>query len=601
MRDRYYISFNAGVAYTEFFPTNTPKITYRRQSGEIFMRPFVDKFKIGRVRNTAVYDIIAADFFNDATFATDYWYRIDINNSIVPKFQFIGPVTDGKLEDETDVYEVTPEPRDIYREILKQYDKKWQDRGGHYIFNIRNSFYRPLLNTNLFVNTDFNIFSDIAHSVSYTNNDLGWAKAKNQLVAATGNTDKVIILISGFEVIAGDAPKMQIVNSADTPKSNQVTINANGKYTLTQNAAIGGVGIAFIELAQFDNISGSSGSFDYEIFYPSAVSSGGLVESLLAQVINNANFMNLGLTIVSSYLWNDTLPTGHAVNIPDISTYFTANPTNDYVIEGAANWNHLWLACNDVFTTANEDIYELSLKDIMDFLKIKIRAWWYIDEDGYFRIEHEYWFRDYISQADITSATYAGDKPEVDARLYRYEKGDVFSQINYKELNQYNEDWLPYPVEYSATLTSKNTKDISLAYFGSDLEYLIDSPDDASSSGWILLRCIAMGANYLVDIDASTLTPANFYMNARLGWAYLFANYWDYFAEAEDGFVNDGAHTFIHVKEFLKQDNVRFHMTGDLDWKKPFTLLNGTGWIEEAEYIMETGVYNINVGFNPYA
>jgi len=90
-------------------------------------------------------------------------------------------------------------------------------------------------------------------------------------------------------------------------------------------------------------------------------------------------------------------------------------------------------------------------------------------------------------------------------------------------------------------------------------------------------------------------------MNARLGWAYLFANYWDYFAEAEDGFVNDGAHTFVHVKEFLKQDNIRFHMTADLDWKKPFTMLNGTGWLEEAEYIPETGVYNINVGFNPYA
>ena len=600
MRDRYYISFNAGVAYSEFWPTNTPKITYRRQSGEIFMRPFVDKFVIGRLKNTTVYDIIAADFYDKTKFATDYWYKIEVLG--VPKFYFIGPVTDGKIEDETDVFEVTPKPRDTYRDIFQQYDKKWQDRTANQIFGDGDSFRRPLLNTNKFVNTDFTAWvADIAYSVDYGNNTNGECTALNQLVVATADTDRIIILIKNINIVAGADPTMSIVNSLGVHKSAPITLSANGKYTLIQNAILGGAGTAFIELSQVDLIGGSSGSFDYEIYYPTGITSGTLVETALDNVINGASYMNLGLTIDSTYLWNDALPTGHAVDTPTISTYITANPTNDYVIEGAANWNCLWLARNDSFTTAKEDITELSLKDILDFLKIKLHAWWFIDPDGHFRIEHEYYFRDFIVQADLTGATYIADKPEVDARLYNYEKGNIFSQINYEELNQSNEDWLPYPIEYSATLTSNNAKDISLAYFGSDLEYLIDSPDDATSSGWILLRCIAMGANYLVDIDASTITPANFYMNARLGWAYLFANYWDYFAEAEDGFVNDGAHTFVHVKEFLKQDNVRFHMVGDLDWKKPFTMLNGTGWLEEAEYIPETGVYNINVGFNPYA
>jgi hypothetical protein len=599
MRDRYYISFNAGGAYSEFWPTNTPKITYRLQSGEIFKRPFVDKFKIGRLKNSVVFDIIAADFYDKTKFSIDYWYKVEVLG--VAKFYFIGPVTSGKIDDQNDVYETTPEPKDTYRSILQKYEKKWQDRIAGQIFADQHDYYRPKLNTNFFANVDFSGWVvDITYQVSYGNNTGVERTALNQLVSATGDTDKVIVIIKNRNIAAGANPTMAIVNSAGTHKSNTITITANGKYTLTQNAAIGGAGTAFIELAQVDLIAGSSGSFDYEIYYPTAVSSGTLLETTLANVLNGATFMNLGLTIVSSYLWNDVLPTGHAVNIPTISTYFTANPTNDYVIEGTANWNYLWLSRNDALTTAKEDLTELSLKDIMDYLKLKLRAWWYIDEDDNFRIEHEYWFRNYAVQADLTSATYSGDKPEVDSRTYRYEKGDVYSQLNYKEPNQSHEDWIPYPVEFSATLTSDNKKDISSAYFDSDIEYLVDSPGDAESSGWLLLRCIAMGTKYLVDIDESTITAGNFYMNAHLGWAYLFANYWDYFAEAETGFVNNGAHTFVHVKEFLKQDHIRFHMTADLDWKKPFTLLNGKGWMEETEYIPETGMYDINVGFNPY-
>lgn len=599
MRDRYYISFNAGVAYTEFFPTNTPKIQYRKQSGEIFKRPFVDKFKIGRLKNATVFDIIAADFYDKTKFTTEYWYKIEVLG--VDKFYFIGPVTDGKLEDEMDVYEVTPEPRDTYRDILQQYDKKWQDRTENNIFGLNSKIKYPILITTNFANVNFSTFSNVAHLVTWTNTAFAVKQRATHVHTIVSQIGDIYILQILNYVVVGNDVKTQLVNAAGTSLSNEETITSDGFYYLTQTVNDASVFLEISEVNILPDSDPASGSFDYVLWEHDHVQSGNTIENILNAVINDASYMNLGLTINSTYLWNDILPTGHAVDTPNISTYITANPTNDYIIEGSANWNYLWLARNDDFTTAKEDITELSLKNIMDFLKIKLRAWWFIDPDGHFRIEHEYYFRDFSVQANLTSATYAGDKPEVDARLYSYKKGDIFSQINYKELNQSHEDWIPYPIEYSMTLTSNKSKDISLAYFGSDLECLIDSPDDASSSGWILLRCFYNGTNYFVNIDASTLTPANYYANARLGWAYLFANYWDYFAEAEDVTFNGGAHTFTHVKEFLKQDNVRFHMTSDLDWKKPFTLLNGTGWIEEAEYIPETGVYNINFGFNPYA
>jgi hypothetical protein len=234
----------------------------------------------------------------------------------------------------------------------------------------------------------------------------------------------------------------------------------------------------------------------------------------------------------------------------------------------------------------------------MGYLK-KIRCYWFIDNDGYFRIEHERYFREYSVQADLTSATYAGDKPEVDQRIYRYERADSYMQVNHSENNQSHEDWMAFPVEFPVLQTSKSVKDISFSDITTDFEYVRDNPGDASSSGVILLRTI--GVKRIVAIDQSTITATNYYANGKLSWAWLFANYHNYFAEAKTGTINNGvAITYTHVKEYLKQDNIRFRMTTDLDWKRPFTLLEGTGWIESAELNPETGMYKINVGFDPY-
>jgi len=236
----------------------------------------------------------------------------------------------------------------------------------------------------------------------------------------------------------------------------------------------------------------------------------------------------------------------------------------------------------------------------MDILKQKMRLWWFIDEDGHFRIEHERYFREYTSQADLTSVTYAGDKPEVDHKVYNYTLNESVSQITFSENNKSNPDWIASDILFPVLNTSKDTRDINISSLTTDIEYVIDNPSDASSSGIMLLKCKLMGTKHLVEIDQSTEDTANYFLNARLGWYYLHANYFDYFAEAESGTVNGGAFTFTHVKEFLKQNKVKFRMAADMLWYKPFTLSKGTGWIEDAEYDPETGMYSVNFGFDPY-
>jgi hypothetical protein len=74
----------------------------------------------------------------------------------------------------------------------------------------------------------------------------------------------------------------------------------------------------------------------------------------------------------------------------------------------------------------------------------------------------------------------------------------------------------------------------------------------------------------------------------------------DYFAEAQSGTIKTGVHSFVHVKEMVKQSGVKFFWDTDLDWKKPFTLSVGEGWLNSVEYFPETGFYSIDVLYSPY-
>jgi hypothetical protein len=495
------------------------------------------------------------------------------------------------LDSQNSVYEVNPDPDDLYRPILLQYQKKWSNKNIDTLFSNNAYVYYPKKNVGNFTNVDFSVFTDAGYAVTWENNNSGVTQyARNDLDIVTVDDDIITVIISSF---TGHDFDLRLVDESFNVISVPVIVNANGKYELQQTA-----NAVIVSLEMYASGTGNiSGSYNYEVSYPMDKSSGGLFYNVIDDIINSASYMNLSYTIKSTILWNNALGSDPP---SAIDTYITANPTKDYVIEGTANWNYLWLARTDSFTVDKEDNIEMSMKDLMDILKQKMRLWWLIDEDGYFRIEHERYFREYTSQADLTSVTYAGDKPEVDQKLYNYTLNEAVSQITYSENNQSNSDWIASDILFPVLNTSKDTRDINISSLSTDADYVIFNPSDASSNGIMLMKCKLMGAKHFVEIDQSTQDPTKFIINARLGWYYLHANYYDYFAEAESGTVNGGAFTFTHVKEFLKQNKVKFRMSGTMLWYKPFTLSKGTGWIEDAEYDVETGMYSVNFGYDPY-
>jgi hypothetical protein len=584
LRATYYISFD-GVNYSQFYPSNEPKVKLTQEPGEIFKRWRVDSFKIGATKNASIYFDLLHYFFASNHYTTDIGYQIKENG--ITTFEFIGPVLLGKINTETSVYECAPDPDDAYRDIMLQYETKWQDRAAGYLFGHGSSFYVGINpDPNIFSNLnpghpgDFTGWSDVTGAVGWANNGEGICKARNTLIMG----QEAIIKITAF---SGDSIILRSVDAGGTPIAN-VTINAVGDYPIDCGGA------TYMEAY---NNSGTlkTGSFTYKIFELGGAddeTGGNYVQHLLDAVLNGASYMNLSIaTIYSTILWDNALDSDAPENISYI-------PGKDYVTGVNAIWKYLWLMRTDGFTTWKDNLVETSLKDVMDILKYKLRLFWFIDSDGYFRIEHEKYFRSFDPQ--LTVSTFAADKPEIDNKVYNYSVADVYKQTNYSESNQSNEDWIPYPHIFTQNV-NKAIQDIGVSNLTTDIKFIVDNPTTASGSGYALLRMVTGLSQPAVSIDASDITATNFYLNTLLGWHYILKSYHSYFASANVGTVNNAAYTFDHVKEYLTQEGIKFHPTAVIDWRRPITTENGIGWITSAEYSPETGMITINVGYNPYA
>lgn len=525
-------------------------------------------------------------YFDPLSYNIEIRYRINIKG--VPSYYFKDTIRSGKINLQNEVYECAPKPDDSYEPILRQYQKKWDN--ATLLFGLAGNLYYPTLGAGIFTNIDFSSFTDTGTNITYINDGVpaGSCYARKS-IAVPADTNLITILISNLSY-TGSAPTIKLVNAGYLTCSNEVTISADGKYEVIMSGVESAV---FIQLGQV-NLTGSSrdGTFDYEIYMPTHVLAGETFYNVLNTIINGISYFNLSpvCSVVSTILWNDPLGSDPPASI---DTYMTANPNNDYVLEAAAIFNNLYLCRTDTFTTSKEDNVEICLRDVMDILKSK-RLWWFIDEDGKFRIEHEKYFRSYGPQVDLTLTAYDKEMPEVDHFEYSYED-EYFNQVNLTEENTFNPDWTPVRIEYDPLLTGKNVNDLR-ASVTTDLKNIMDNPA-GSGSGLTFLRC---DANNNILFDQSLLSTT-YYPNQKISPLWISRYYMDYFAESESGTLMTGIHTFLHVRETLSQPGIKFTMASEMDWKKPFTLSIGTGWMGSVQYSPETGWYSVDFLYNPYA
>ena len=585
MRARYYISFNA-TDYTEIFLSNTPTVKPAQVAGEVFFRNMVDEFVITATKNPTVYTTLDTYFFDKTKFASDINYRIKENG--VTTFDFVASISDGEMDTERRVYTVAPEPDDSYRPILAAYKTKYRDTDAVAVINSSKAYNFPIDNGGSFANAaapnDYTTFSDTLGLVTIYDDTGTGGKARQEITAVTMASGWSVDLYISSKT--GTNVTVKLVNQTFTAISASGTISAAGWVHLVWS-----MGTATTVYVELSNTGLVDTVFEYQLFANDRVSGvGDTLESGINRIMG-LNFMNVGLTAKSTYLWNDAVPSDAPASI---TSYIAANPTKDYVIEGAAIWNDLFINKVGKFTQDDQTDFELSLEDLMTILKTKLRAWWYIDAAGDFRIEHEKYFRSYASQKTI------GATPQVDNKRYTYDKGNIFSSILYKENNQFNDDFIAYPIVYDYTITSDKNNDINLGDLSTDISNLYNASGVLSINGIMLSHGVLYTNDFQVRQGVSEF-GTDLVINKFLSWSHLFANYWGYFGEGGSADINNGdTLNLTGVKEFLVQEGIRFYSTTALDWKKPVTTAIGTAWLKRWSYVPETGFYSIDVGYDPY-
>jgi hypothetical protein len=138
----------------------------------------------------------------------------------------------------------------------------------------------------------------------------------------------------------------------------------------------------------------------------------------------------------------------------------------------------------------------------------------------------------------------------------------VEKQEYFTEVGEKNTDWLTYKsINYNETINNTiNNLNLNLI---TDISSALDDITKVNPNAFVLMGVLPgsyIGAPYICDISASSVTLGDFYPNANLSWYNILSKYHTYFASAETGVINGGVVTFDHIKEFLLQDNVRFHL-----------------------------------------
>jgi hypothetical protein len=204
-----------------------------------------------------------------------------------------------------------------------------------------------------------------------------------------------------------------------------------------------------------------------------------------------------------------------------------------------------------------------------------------------------------MSQLDITGATFAKYKPEVDVEQVRYDKSNIYSQIVYSESNAVSPDFLSVHLNYDVIKTSPKTKTVSPPQLTTDIESALS--ENFGKSGFILVITSVINGDNVVQLGQSEIDNTIYYQNEYLSWAWLMARYWNWQCEADTGVTSLGETiTAEDVKDFLIQENIKFYYNGTINWHCPVMLQLGKAWIKKIEHHLESGFYAIDVGFDVY-
>jgi hypothetical protein len=234
----------------------------------------------------------------------------------------------------------------------------------------------------------------------------------------------------------------------------------------------------------------------------------------------------------------------------------------------------------DPDATNEASIGVISLKDLMTELQKMWDVSWYIDDDGYFRIEHEKFFYNGKTFGTKTVGIYLtddskyvapdGDKYYIEDTQF-YESGDI-EKLKSETIKFTDEDTYEFRSEmnyitYDVVADLIITKEHNITLISTDVGKAINNPDDLMDDGFFFFNCEPKKDGYLqiISRERDPVSPEApiWVANAAFSVKWLLHDYYGYGRSDKSGVLSvagtySGTWAVIATKPIYIQKDVTF-------------------------------------------
>ena len=237
-----------------------------------------------------------------------------------------------------------------------------------------------------------------------------------------------------------------------------------------------------------------------------------------------------------------------------------------------------------------------NFNNIETWLREIFNAYWYIDDNDNFIVEHILKFELYVGRnlKLLENGRYiiATNKYE-----YQTDSVDILERWNFMEA--YGADFIGKDIYYTGTSVEGDERNVTvhdIPLITTDINYIQYVPSEISDEGFCLMACIDNNGTLEV-INEVGLISNQIASNGHLSLANLHYNYHRHNRPMIRGYMNDKLINFITSKRIKKQIPVSFPLCGgdELDEFKLITTNLGNGEILEGEFSLQTEMQTVTL------
>ncbi len=277
------------------------------------------------------------------------------------------------------------------------------------------------------------------------------------------------------------------------------------------------------------------------VYYDTTFARGRRVETVIQWLLDK---MNTGLTLKSEFFSaNVNYVTGEANRLKDFIIAQKSDIKNPSATEAATKG----------ITTFDK---------LMSWFRNMFDARWFIDKEGFFRIEHISVLTELEDGIDLTNADKYDPLCLSESNEFTFSKEVMPNKEKWEFMEAKNEDFVGLPIVYDGIATTQrdgdNSKIYDLKEITTDLDHILKNSKDISDEGFVFLV-----SNGLLPSDTMAekgYLSDQFYPNAHLSLANLHNNYWRFERVLKTGTMNGETTEFESEIPKLKRKKITFSL-----------------------------------------